>query len=152
MTDDNAATVNPTLGDEFKLKLRRPFTSGDVFTFATTAAYILTEKAGQQFADGPYVVPNPYVGAASFEPDPFGIQGRGERRLEFRNLPQGCTIRIFSVRGDLVQTLYHDGSTNGFVPWNLRSKDNLDVAPGLYVYHVDGGATGTHIGKFAIIK
>ena len=109
----------------------------------------------------PYVVPNPYVGAASFEPDPFGVQGRGERRIEFRGLPQsknvggalqGCTIRIYTVRGELVQTLYQDGSTSGYVAWNLRSKDNLDVAPGLYVYHVDGGTAGSHIGKFAIIK
>jgi hypothetical protein len=56
------------------------------------------------------------------------------------------------VRGDLVQTLYHDGSTDGYVAWDLRTKDNLDVAPGLYVFHVDGGEIGTSIGKFAIIK
>jgi hypothetical protein len=51
-----------------------------------------------------------------------------------------------------VQTLYQDGSTTGVVPWNLRTKDNLDVAPGLYIYHVDAGDLGTHIDKFAIIK
>ena len=73
-------------------------------------------------------------------------------RIEFRNLPQKCTIRIYSVHGELVQTLYQDGSTAGMVPWNLRTKDNLDVAPGLYIYQVEGGTMGTSIGKFAIIK
>ena len=55
------------------------------------------------------------------------------------------------MHGDLVQTLEHDGSNDGYVPWDLRTKDNLDVAPGLYVFHVDGGV-GENIGKFAIIK
>ena len=36
--------------------------------------------------------------------------------------------------------------------WDLRTKDNLDVAPGLYIYHVDGGDVGTFTGKFALIK
>jgi len=72
--------------------------------------------------------------------------------MEFRNLPQGCTIRIYTVRGELVRTLYHDGTTSGYVAWDMRTKDNLDVAPGLYIFHVDGGSAGTSIGKFAIIK
>jgi hypothetical protein len=92
------------------------------------------------------------VGAATFEPNPFGVQGRGDRRIEFRNITKGCTIRIFTVRGDLVRTLIQDGSNDGYVTWDLRTKDNLDVAPGLYIFHVDGGSAGNHIGKFAIIK
>ena len=63
-----------------------------------------------------------------------------------------CTIRIYTVRGELVQTLDHDGSNDGYVAWDLRTKDNLDVAPGLYIFHVDGGDSGSSIGKFAIIK
>ena len=38
----------------------------------------------------------------------------------------------------------------------LERADNtarlLDVAPGLYVYHVDAPGLGTHVDKFAIIK
>jgi hypothetical protein len=152
MTGENSSTVNPTAGDVFDLKLNTPFSSGDAFAFITSGATISGDKAASDLQSGPYVVPNPYVGAASFEPSPFGIQGRGERRLEFRNLPRNSTIRIYTVRGELVQTISHDGSTAGFVAWNLRSKDNLDVAPGLYIYHVDGGSVGSYVGKFAIIK
>jgi hypothetical protein len=61
-------------------------------------------------------------------------------------------VRIYTVRGELVQTLVHDGSNAGIVAWNLRTKDNLDVAPGLYIYHVDAAEAGTAKGKFAIIK
>ena len=90
--------------------------------------------------------------AASFEPARFAISGRGERRMEFRGLPRNATIRIFTVRGTLVRTLRHDGSDAGYVAWDLRTKDNLDVAPGLYVYHVEAPGMGTHVGKFGVIK
>jgi hypothetical protein len=152
LKDATNATITPGNGDVFDLKVLVPFSLKDVFIFKTSAEFIESNSAKEQFKTGPYVVPNPYVGAASFEPAPFEVQGRGDRRLEFRNLPQNCTIRIYTVRGELVQTLRQDGSTNGYVPWDLRTKDNLDVAPGLYVYQVDGGSAGTSIGKFAIIK
>jgi len=144
--------VPPRQGDNFEIKLVYPFEDGDEFSFTTTAEFVDAQKARSQFTEAPYVVPNPYVGAASFEPERFAISGRGERRIEFRSLPQSCTIRIFTVRGELVQTLHHDGTDNGYVAWDLRTKDNLDVAPGLYIYHVDGGDLGTHVGKFAIVK
>ncbi|MHB1051165.1 MAG: fibronectin type III domain-containing protein [Bacteroidota bacterium] len=144
--------VKPQSGDLFVLNLDLPFSADDEFSFNTTAQRIDANKAKTDFAQQPYVVPNPYVGAASFEPEKFAISGRGERRLEFRGLPKNSVIRIYTVKGDLVQTLRHDGSNDGFVAWNLRTKDNMDVAPGLYIFHVDGNNTGTFIGKFAIIK
>jgi hypothetical protein len=149
--NDNAPT-RPTLGDVYELKLLYPYTLGDVFTFTTKSELIQGSKAQEQFNGAPYVVPNPYVGAASFEPGLFATSGRGERRIEFRGLPMNCTIRIYSVRGELVQTLTHNGTTDGFVPWDLRTKDNLDVAPGLYIFHVESNDYGNFIGKFAVIK
>ncbi len=144
--------IRPTTGDTYAVHVNAPFNATDVFAFRSKGQTVSHDAARQQYASGPYVVPNPYAGAASFEPERFAITGRGERRLEFRNLPVGATVRIFTVRGDLVQTLHHDGSTVGMVPWNLRTKDNLDVAPGLYVYHVEAPALDSFIGKFAIIK
>jgi len=44
------------------------------------------------------------------------------------------------------------GSTDGFVAWDLRTKYNLDIAPGLYIFHIDDNAAGRHAGRFAIIK
>ena len=79
------------------------------------------------------------------------LPANGERRMEFRGLPSACTIRIYTVRGDLVRTLRHEGF-EGFVAWDLRTRDNLEVAPGLYIFHVDAPGIGTHIGKFAIVK
>jgi hypothetical protein len=116
----------------------------------TSGERIDSDAARRDFT--PYVVPNPYVGSASFEPERFNISGRGERRLEFRGLPAGSVVRIYTVRGELVQTLHHDGGADGWVEWNIRTRDNLDVAPGLYIFHVDAGSLGSKTGKFAIIK
>ena len=123
-----------------------------MFSFSTRAQTVDAAAAQAQFPAEPYVVPNPYVEAASFEPARYAVSGRGDRRIEFRGLPSSCTIRIYTVRGDLVQTLRHEGGTAGFEAWNLRTKDNLDVAPGLYLFHVDAPNLGHHVGKFAIVK
>jgi hypothetical protein len=142
----------PAQGDVFEIGVALPFGAEDLFLVRTRGEWVDALAAREGFASEPYVVPNPYVASASFEPERFAVSGRGERRLEFRGLPSQCTIRIYTVRGDLVQTLRHEGSSEGMVPWNLRTKDNLDVAPGLYVFHVDAGELGSSVGKFAIIK
>ena len=141
--------VPPAAGDVWRLRLRVPFGAGDRFRFTTTAE---SAPAAAAPANEPYVVPNPYLGAASFEPAPYNIKGRGERRIEFRGLAQGAIVRVYNVHGDLVQTLRHDGSFAGFVAWNLRSKDNLDIAPGLYVYRVEAPGQPGFTGKFAVVK
>jgi hypothetical protein len=146
------ALVAPTLGDIYDAKLSVPVSFGDVYSFTTTRQSISQSVARMQANNKPYVVPNPYAGAASFEPERFATTGRGDRRMEFRNIPLNGTIRIYTVRGDLVQTLHQDGSVAGYVAWNLRTKDNLDVAPGLYIYAVEAPGMDSFIGKFAIIK
>ncbi len=151
---DTVATVGtiqpPTDGDVYNLNVQVPYSNSDAFTFTTSQQTIDQQLAKQQFKE-PYVVPNPYIGQASFEPQRFAVSGRGERRIEFRGLPESCVIRIYTVTGDLVQTINHNG-LQGFEPWDLRSRDNLSVAPGLYIYHVDSPGIGTYIGKFAIVK
>ncbi|HCY75838.1 MAG TPA: hypothetical protein DHV28_07935 [Ignavibacteriales bacterium] len=150
---NGAPIIPPTLNDVYEIRLLFPYSSLDKFTFLTKAQYVDPNLAKQQFEKDPYVVPNPYVGAASFEPQRFAVSGRGERKIEFRNLPANCTIRIYTLTGELVQTLKHDGNiTEGIVAWDLRNSSNLEIAPGLYIYHVDGEDVGTFIGKFAIIK
>jgi hypothetical protein len=142
----------PRLGDTLDVTLSQPFGARDLFVFTGTGQKVDRALALQEPLV-PYVVPNPYIEAASFEPARFALSsGRGDRRIEFRGLPQGCTVRIYTVRGDLVRTLRHDGSDNGYVAWDMRTKDNLDVAPGLYIFHVETPARRPFIGKFAIIK
>ena len=149
----SAGTDPPAGGDVYRLVVLTPFGPGDAFEFTTAPARVDLGQAQDEFEQQePYVVPNPYVGATSFEPERFATAGRGPRQVQFRAIPAGATIRIYTVTGDLVQTLAHDGLTTGMVPWDLRSSDNLEVAPGLYIFHVDAPEVGQSIGRFAIIK
>jgi hypothetical protein len=93
------------------------------------------------------------VSTARWEAKTIYGTGRGDRKIDFINLPTQCTIRIYSERGALVKTLTKESAlTNGALSWNLVSDDGTDVAFGLYLFHVDAPGIGTHIGKFALIK
>jgi hypothetical protein len=57
------------------------------------------------------------------------------------------------MAGRLVQSLDHDSSVDdGQLSWNLVSRDGMDIAFGVYVFHVDAPGVGTTIGKFAVLK
>ena len=144
-------TRKPGAGDTLDIRLLVPFGPSDAFVFQTTGSRVDAAVA-KASPPQPYVVPNPYVGSASFEPKRFAVSGRGDRRMEFRNIPLGGSVRIYTVSGDLVRTLTQDGSVAGYVAWDLRTKDNLDVAPGLYLYQVSAPGVSSSIGKFAVIK
>lgn len=142
-----------TTGDSLLFQSTKPYRKGDVFTFATQLPTVSTEKA-TGVLNKIRVVPNPYVTAAEFEqPLPPGItSGRGERRIDFIHVPPQATIRIFTSRGDWVQTLAQTGNIeDGSVSWNLKTHENLDIAFGIYFYVVESPA-GNATGKIAIIK
>lgn len=144
--------VYPVAGDKYEITTTKPFKSGDYFTFISKEANVDNTKAKNEL-DKIGVVPNPYVSANSLEKRTISLTGRGERRIDFIHLPATCTIRIYTVTGALVKTLYKDSSpTDGSVSWNLVSEDGMDIAYGLYIYHVEAPGIGDKIGKFAIIK
>jgi len=92
------------------------------------------------------VVPNPYFAQYSSMVE----TGEGESVVEFQKIPNRCTIRIYTLAGDLVQTINHtDGS--GAARWNLLTEGGRLVASGIYIYHVES-PYGEHLGRFAIIK
>ena len=144
--------ASPGAGDVYFVSTTKPFASNDVYRFHTTAAATEATLAQQELADI-YVVPNPYVATSVFEPrNPIARTERGERRLYFANVPRQCSIRVYTLAGELVETLYHDSTLdNGKVFWDMRTKDNMNLAYGLYIFHVDS-PEGSFIGKFAVIK
>ena len=169
----------PKAGDVFLLSIKKPFRSttykmvfdtsniggsviidtsyivdkqGDVFRFTLQGADSSNALAKDELKDI-CVVPNPYVVTASWEPqNPYKF-GRGERRIQFFHLPKECTIRIYSLRGFLIDTIEHNGTAdNGMESWDLISKDGNDISYGIYIYHVDAPGVGKKIGRFLIIK
>ncbi|MBI5726747.1 MAG: hypothetical protein HY965_02770, partial [Ignavibacteriales bacterium] len=144
--------VAPAKGDIYRVITRRPFRNSDAFSFTTKAAYNDNTQAGNKMKNI-HVVPNPYISAAAWERANLNSTGRGERRIDFVNLPQSCTIRIYSISGMLVKTIVKAENLFGSTAsWNLLSEEGMEIAYGLYVYHVDAPGVGSYIGKFAIIK
>ncbi len=142
----------PTAGDTVYVNLKKPFLSADKFMFTTTAGKIDVELAKEELKNIK-VVPNPYVGSAKWElKNPYN-SGRGPRSLHFTHLPSNCTIRIFTINGELVNTLYHDSELyNGTYEWDMLTKDRLAISYGIYIFHVEAPGVGDRTGKFAVIK
>jgi len=98
------------------------------------------------------VVPNPFVISARWERDRLGNPPVGQpiRELAFVNLPEECTIKIFTLDGDLIRTIHHTNGT-GTEYWDVRSDFNRMIVTGVYFYHVTSDQ-GEHLGKIAIIR
>jgi len=142
----------PQAGDRYVLRTRRPFAQGDFFEFQTVSARSDAAMAKNEL-NRIAVVPNPYIGSSSWERRTLFTTGRGDRRIDFIHLPAVCTVRIYTVAGYLVKTLTRNaGLADGALSWDLVTDDGMDIAFGLYIYHVDAPDIGEHIGKFAVIK
>jgi hypothetical protein len=132
-----------------------------------------------------WVVPNPYRGyrniadrPSSWDLTPNGTDPTGTH-IDFLGLPRGkWVIKIFTVSGDLVQTLRSEDAVNesvrtsipgpggtlvpgynrqqdnpndGQARWNLISRNGQDVVSGIYLFTVDSGG-GVQRGKFVVIR
>jgi hypothetical protein len=110
------------------------------------------------------VYPNPYRIDGNYRSmEGGGFEGRGEedkspertRAIHFTNLPNKCTIRIYSIDGDLVRQIDHNfepGSNRSMHDkWDLITRNTQAVASGIYYYSVDS-ELGNQIGKIVIIK
>ncbi|MEW6062577.1 MAG: hypothetical protein AB1600_11620, partial [Bacteroidota bacterium] len=140
-------------GEVFNLITEQPFTSADKFTFTTQSAKFNPALAAS-LLDKIKVVPNPYVAVNDIEPsDRLPGTTRGSRRIYFEHLPKECIIRIYTLSGELVKELRHSsGLDNGREYWDLLNRDNLGVAYGVYLAHIEAAGVGEKILKFAVIK
>jgi hypothetical protein len=91
------------------------------------------------------VVPNPYHDKST----KFNWPGELNKLL-FINVPTECTIRIFTVTGDLVKIIQHtDGTTEE--TWNQVTDDNQLIYSGVYLFHVES-EIGNAVGKFVVVR
>ncbi|NQU68860.1 MAG: hypothetical protein HQ510_13030, partial [Candidatus Marinimicrobia bacterium] len=150
----DSATFNFGTGDTLFISLKKPFRAGDTYRF-TTPLPAIDHASIKTDMKAIKVVPNPYYAAHEFEAAlaPGITSGRGEREIYFTNVPQDAIVHIFTARGQHLESIdptldLHDGT----VTWNLKTKENLDVAYGVYFYIVDSPSGGKKSGKFAVIK
>ncbi len=77
------------------------------------------------------IVPNPYIVKAG----EFNFTGE-DNKLLFVNLPAFCTLRIYTVTGDLIKTIEHT-SGSADENWDQITEFNQLVASGVYILLVD---------------
>lgn len=96
----------------------------------TTEPARLKRKPGESLSDI-RIVPNPFNLAANKIQVPLE-----QDRILFLDIPGQCKIRIFSERGDLINTIMHtDGS--GDEAWNSISSARQVVVSGVYLVHFE---------------
>ncbi|MAP84134.1 MAG: hypothetical protein CMF83_00145 [Candidatus Marinimicrobia bacterium] len=91
------------------------------------------------------VVPNPYFARSNYPENEY------VRDLHFTNLTSTCTISVFTVSGEKITEFEHDDQIAGTATWDLRTVNNQEIAPGLYIYAVESGSE-KHIGKFVVVR
>ena len=126
-------------------------------------------RAGER-DQGVVVFPNPYRVEALWDHG----QNVRDHYLWFGNLPSRCTIRIYTLAGDLVYETDFDGATyngsnargiydpaNDLPPtlsgatfgWDLVTRRGQAAATGLYLWSVEDRASGKRqVGKVLIVK
>ena len=102
------------------------------------------------------VVPNPYKITADYSELKWELPPASwtefDRRIDFTNLNGAGTIRVFTLAGDLVQTIQHK-QNDSRASWNLISRNGQAIVSGIYLYAVTyDDRSATDIGKFVVLK
>ncbi|UCC45259.1 MAG: hypothetical protein JSU65_04900, partial [Candidatus Zixiibacteriota bacterium] len=77
------------------------------------------------------------------------------RRIHFGGLPPRCTIRIYTLDGDLVREIDHDFDPGDPLAshdsWDMITRNTQLAVSGLYYWTVEADGFKTQIGKLVII-
>jgi hypothetical protein len=141
MTTEVDTTITPP--ETSYVEARRPPVPGTRYRLDTQSG---GPEAGEIDLGEIRVVPNPYLANASWDIGPT------QRRLEFIHLPPECTIRIYTISGNLVRTLQHTADEGGTEVYDLLTHEGRSLASGNYYYHVTTRDGRTHLGRFALVQ
>ena len=87
------------------------------------------------------IVPNPYYAFSDYE------RTRLDTRVKITNLPEKCTIRIYSSNGKLIRSFKKDSPITS-QDWDLNNFKGIPVAGGVYIIHIDVPDIGQKVLKF----
>ena len=132
----NSAYSNRTLADG-------PNGGNPQFLFNTSniATRTYQDTIGKGAMETIRVVPNPYYGFSTYEASQL------DNLVKITNLPETCTISIFTPNGTMIRQIRKDNSMT-YVEWDMKNTYNVPIASGVYIIHVDAGALGEKIVKW----
>ncbi|MCB9209058.1 MAG: hypothetical protein H6610_01015 [Ignavibacteriales bacterium] len=104
--------------------------SSKFYTMTNKGAYL--RKPAEEVLSAVRVVPNPFhIQARKLQ---FGVDA-GDR-IAFLGLPAECIIKIFTERGDLIETIHHNDGT-GDELWDSRTLSEQILVSGLYIAYIE---------------
>jgi len=112
-----------------------------LFNTANIATRVYQDTIGKSAMETIRVVPNPYYGFSTYEASQL------DNLVKITNLPETCTISIFTPNGTMIRQIRKDNSMT-YVEWDLKNTYNVPIASGVYIIHVDAGALGEKIVKW----
>ena len=152
-------------GDVFTVKMggvRAP-QDGDELILKTKGETLETENIKNDL-EKIRVVPNPYFVTNK------AVTSDGTDKVFFTHLPPLCTIRIYTLAGQLVRKIDHgkaepltpdelleQRTKGGTAEFDLLNRYNQALASGVYIFHVEArdaenNVIGNKIGRFAVIR
>ncbi len=137
----------PSPGDVYIYRVKKRFKPEDVYAFRSEPSSVDGEAVDLSLVR---VVPNPYIVynvAEQARPN-----DRVDRHLRFTHLPATCTIKIYTLDGNLIKTIQHSSPGVGEEIWNLVTDENLEISFGVYLYTVATPSGQKKVGKFAVIR
>ena len=92
------------------------------------------------------VVPNPYYAYSEYEKNQL------DNRIKITNLPEKCTVKIYTLNGVLVRTFKKDDPKTS-VDWDLKNTKGIPIASGMYIIYVNVDGVGEKVLKwFGVIR
>jgi hypothetical protein len=102
---------------------------------------VYTGKA-DELLDNIQPVPNPYYSYSAYE------TGRLDNRIKIINLPVKATIKVYTIDGTLIRTLVKNDPSTTFIDWDLKNSQNIPIASGMYLIHVNVDGVGEKVLKW----
>lgn len=105
------------------------------FSTETVATEFENETAFDEDMDMIRVVPNPYYAYSTYETVPL------DNRVKVTNLPDKCTVTIYTLSGTEVRQFEKDNSLT-YVEWDLKNFAGVPIAGGIYLVHIETELNG----------
>jgi hypothetical protein len=122
----------------------KPATANDIIEFGTTTLVRGNTALAKTGLERIRAVPNPYYNQSRYELNQFA------RIIRFVNMPEQATVRIFNLAGQLLRTLRKTNTSSSILEWDLLTENQLPVASGIYIYHVETPSSGSTFGRMVV--
>jgi flagellar hook assembly protein FlgD len=87
------------------------------------------------------IVPNPYYAFSSYETNKL------DNRVKITNLPEVCTVSIYDLNGTRIRQ-FKKGDPTTSLDWDLKNDQNIPIASGTYIIHVNVPNIGEKVLKW----